>query len=101
MTDVVFNLWFEREYPDLEDTELHIGIYSSEAEARAAIARLSDKPGFRDYAEGFNIYPYTLDSDGWTEGFVSIREGQMIAEGYGPYEDKEESRHFPPIKPWK
>lgn len=30
---VVYDLWFEREYPDLEDTELHIGIYATEADA--------------------------------------------------------------------
>ena len=30
---VVYDLWFEREYPDREDTELHIGIYATEAEA--------------------------------------------------------------------
>jgi homoserine kinase type II len=99
MADIVFNLWYERVYPDREDTELHIGIYSSEAEARAAIERLSDKPGFRDHPEGFNIYPYTLNRDGWTHGFVSILESEMIAKGYAAHEDKEENRHFPPILP--
>ncbi|CAH1649102.1 hypothetical protein BOSEA31B_10308 [Hyphomicrobiales bacterium] len=99
MTGVVFNLWFEREYPDRTDTELHIGIYSSEAEARAAIERLSDQPGFRDFPAGFNIYPYTLNKDGWTSGFVSVSESEMIAEGHEPYEHKEDYRHFPPIRP--
>jgi hypothetical protein len=101
MANVVFSLWYEREYSDREDTELHIGIYSSEAEAKAAITRLSDKQGFRDHPEGFKIYPYTLNLDGWTDGFVSIRESEMIAQGYEPYGDKEQNRHFPPVLPLK
>ncbi|WP_205820829.1 hypothetical protein [Methylobacterium nonmethylotrophicum] len=98
MGNVVFNLWFEREYEDREDTELHIGIYSSEAAARAAIDRLSNKLGFRDYPAGFQIYPYTLDQDGWTDGFISITETDARAEGYSLYM-KPENRHYPPIKP--
>ncbi len=69
---VVYDLWFEREYPDREDTELHIGIYATEADAEAAIGRLRDQPGFRDFPEGFNIYPVTLGLTGWQEGFVTV-----------------------------
>ena len=29
----VYDLWFEREYADREDTELHIGIYEAESDA--------------------------------------------------------------------
>jgi hypothetical protein len=36
--DVVYDLWFTREYPDREDTELHIGIFSSEKAAQDASA---------------------------------------------------------------
>jgi homoserine kinase type II len=67
----VYDLWFEREYADREDTELHIGIYEAESDAVEAIARLRDQPGFRDFPEGFNIYPVTLGLTGWTEGFVT------------------------------
>lgn len=98
MSTVVFNLWVEREYPDREDTELHVGIYSSETTARDAIARLADKPGFRDYPAGFNIYPHTLDRDGWTDGFVSVTEKDAREEGYS-LEAKPENRHYPAIKP--
>lgn len=69
---VVYDLWFEREYPDREDTELHIGIYATEADAAEAIGRLRDQPGFRDFPEGFNIYPKTLGKTGWQEGFVTV-----------------------------
>ena len=67
----VYDLWFEREYPDREDTELHIGIYASEADADQAIATLMSQPGFCDYRQGFNIYPVTLGVTGWQEGFVT------------------------------
>jgi hypothetical protein len=71
MTMIVYDLWYEREYPDREDTELHIGIYATEADAEEAINRLRDKVGFRDFPEGFNIHPTRLGMTGWTEGFVS------------------------------
>ena len=67
---LVYDLWFEREYPDREDTELHIGIYKTEPEAVEAIARLRDQPGFRDFPDGFNIHSVRLGATGWQEGFV-------------------------------
>jgi hypothetical protein len=69
---VVYDLWYEREYPDREDTELHIGIYETEAEATEAIYRLRGQTGFCDFPEGFNIYPVTLGVTGWQEGFVTV-----------------------------
>jgi homoserine kinase type II len=54
---------------DDEDSCKTIGIYSSDEEARAAIVRLRDKPGFRDYPEGFSIGPYPLNKDHWVDGF--------------------------------
>ncbi len=69
--DTVYDLWFEREYPDREDTELHIGIYASESDARDAIASLIGQPGFRDFPEGFKIHPTPLGRTGWREGFVT------------------------------
>ncbi|MDQ0466086.1 homoserine kinase type II [Caulobacter ginsengisoli] len=69
--ETVYDLWFEREYPDREDTELHIGIYATEADAKRAIASLVGQPGFRDYPEGFQIHPTKLGRTGWLEGFVS------------------------------
>jgi hypothetical protein len=66
----VWLLWFEQEFEEGEDTELLIGVYRSECGARAAIERLQDQPGFRDYPQGFGIYERVLDRDSWTEGFV-------------------------------
>ena len=78
--DTVFDLWFEREYPDREDTELHIGIYATEVDATEAISRLRDQPGFRDYPEGFHIHPTPLGLTGWQEGFVTVYYPDMERE---------------------
>jgi hypothetical protein len=45
-------------------------VYSSEPEAKAAIDRLKNQKGFAGFQEGFHIYPYTLNEDHWTEGFI-------------------------------
>ncbi len=70
MSEVVHLLWFVKEMPEgEEDIELLIGVYSSEAEARAAIERVKNQSGFADFHQGFQICPYELDHDHWTEGF--------------------------------
>jgi hypothetical protein len=52
-----------------------IGVYSTDEEARAAVARLSLQPGFRETSGGFHVSRYTVDQDHWTEGFVTVRPG--------------------------
>jgi hypothetical protein len=71
------------EEDDIEDVKL-IGVYSTEEAARAAVVRLDAMPGFSETPkllteddeprEGFEITPYDLDEDGWTEGFVTLRD---------------------------
>src|SRR5579862_6466000 len=68
---VIYDLWFTREYECCEDTELHIGIYALEQDALAAIDRLRDKPGFRDYPDGFEAHATPLGRIGWECGFVT------------------------------
>ena len=68
---IVYDLWFTREYEDREDTELHIGIYASRADADAAIEALKGKPGFRDYLEGFEAHEIVLGQTGWQYGFIT------------------------------
>jgi hypothetical protein len=58
---------------DNEDVKV-IGIYSTDESAKAAVARLSLQPGFRETVGGFHIDRYTLDHDQWTEGFVTWTE---------------------------
>ncbi len=72
MRDTVYLLWFVRERTEGEDTELLIGVYSTEQDAKAAIERLKDKPGFVRHPHGFQIHDRILDKDGWTEGFVRL-----------------------------
>jgi homoserine kinase type II len=69
--DTVYDLWFTREYDHREDTELHIGIYASEADALAVVETLRDKPGFCDHPQGFDIIPAKLGMTSWREGFVT------------------------------
>ena len=57
-----------------------IGVYRTETEARNAIRRLQNLPGFRDHPDlwdpssdgeqkGFTLDEYELDQDNWIEGF--------------------------------
>jgi hypothetical protein len=71
MSDMVHLLWFAKEMPEGEENvELLIGVYSSEAEAKAAHERVKNKRGFGEFQEGFQIAPYQLNRDHWDEGFV-------------------------------
>lgn len=70
LMDTVWLLWFEQEREGADGTEILIGVYRDEQDAKAAAQRLKDEPGFRDYPEGFKAYEYELGRDHWTEGFV-------------------------------
>jgi hypothetical protein len=54
-----------------EDIKM-IGVYSTQALAEQAIARLCVQPGFRDTPEGFHASRYTIDEDHWTQGYVTV-----------------------------
>ena len=71
MSNTVYLLWFCMEMPEGQaDVECLIGVYSSESEARQAIDRVKNAAGFRDFPQGFEICPYELNHDHWTEGYV-------------------------------
>lgn len=67
--------------PDSDDVKL-IGVYRSKAAATMAANRLKGQPGFMDQPKvfyagdgneaGFHINEYRLDSDHWTDGFVTV-----------------------------
>ncbi|HEY1375406.1 MAG TPA: hypothetical protein VGF55_01350 [Gemmataceae bacterium] len=40
-----------------------VGVYSSQAQAALAIARLSRHPSFKDYPKGFQVDAVELDAD--------------------------------------
>jgi tRNA (guanine37-N1)-methyltransferase len=71
MKDGVFLLWYVREWEE-EDTELLIGVYRTEEDAKAAIERLKDKPGFVNKPDGFEYHFYEVGRDGWTEGYARM-----------------------------
>jgi hypothetical protein len=56
MSNVVHLLWFVREGLEIEDAEFLIGVYSNEEQAKSAIQRLRDKPGFVDFPQGFQDF---------------------------------------------
>jgi hypothetical protein len=45
-------------------------VYRTDQDARAAIERLRNQPGFRSFPKGFKIEKYELIKDHWTEGFL-------------------------------
>jgi hypothetical protein len=60
--------------PDTDDEEQSakdIGLYTTEAKAKAAILRLREQPGFRDWPGSFRIFRTPLDRDSWAGGFIS------------------------------
>ncbi|MGO9641253.1 MAG: SPOR domain-containing protein [Candidatus Acidiferrales bacterium] len=63
-------LWYVHAPDSADEDELLIGAYSTEEEAKAAIDRLKDKPGFANAPSGFQIDPYEINRDHWTEGFL-------------------------------
>jgi hypothetical protein len=66
----VFLLWHVHEMDDADDEKL-IGVYRTEADAKAAIERVKNQPGFVDLQEGFTISSYELNRDHWTEGYFT------------------------------
>jgi hypothetical protein len=69
MHATVYLLQHVRECSDGHDDVKVIGVYSTTKAASAAIERLSTKPGFREFPEGFSIDSYEMDRDHWVDGF--------------------------------
>jgi hypothetical protein len=67
----VFLLHHEHEQCGRDEVKL-IGVYSTQADAEAAISRLRNQNGFRDWPEGFTIDPYRVGVDHWIDGFVTV-----------------------------
>jgi len=71
----VYILWHSHPLPQGEDSDLLVGVYSSEQTATAAQSRLSAKPGFVDHPDGFLIEEVAMDEDHWKDGFVTYTYG--------------------------
>jgi hypothetical protein len=67
----VFLLWHTHTFQSEEISDKLIGVFRTDADAQAAIQRLSDKPGFCDEPMGFSIVDYPLNVEHWVEGYVT------------------------------
>lgn len=73
----VFLLEHVHEFDDGHEDMKLIGVFSSEALARAAQQRVASQPGFRDLPEGFCISDHEVDGPvGWPEGYATIQPGE-------------------------
>ncbi|MEN3952841.1 hypothetical protein [Iodidimonas sp. SYSU 1G8] len=77
MREKVFVLYHVRPDDEYADDFKLIGIYKTKRGATAAIKRVADQPGFRDYPLGFEIHPYELGKDHWTEGFGFVSDDEI------------------------
>jgi hypothetical protein len=59
-----------------EDVKL-IGVYSTRTNARAALDRVKDQPGFRQCPEGFEVSEVEVDQSGWLEGYVTVDPSEL------------------------
>jgi hypothetical protein len=71
VTEFLFHVQYDRGYSDGSPYGhwINIGIFATRALAEAAVAKLKNKPGFRDNPHGFSITEARLDCAGWEEGF--------------------------------
>ena len=78
----VYVLQHEHVMEDGREDVKFIGVYSSREHAQAAIARLSQAPGFSDALDGFHIDEYQLDKDQWVEGYSTFTgDCQLTGDG--------------------
>jgi hypothetical protein len=68
----VYVLQHAHSVEDGEEDVKFIGVFSSREKAQAAIARLSQAPGFSDALTGFHIDEYQIDKDHWVEGYSTL-----------------------------
>lgn len=72
MNTVHFLRHVEEKHENAPYTYKTIGVYSTVENARAALRRHANLPGFRDYPERWRICAMTLDREhDWHEGYDS------------------------------
>ena len=75
MTDI-YVLWHCRTDEQGCEHEKMLGIYTTRAKAEEGLALLRDKPGFKDYLDGFEILEGALDETYMLEGFITVQPGE-------------------------
>lgn len=74
--NTVFLLHHVHEFDDGHEDVKLIGVFSTEALARAAQQKVADQPGFRERPAGFSIDEHQVDDHiGWLEGYVTVQQG--------------------------
>ena len=81
----VYLLWYVREWPDGDDTELLIGAFASENDARAASEPLKLQPGFRVAPDLFEVHHYEVGKvQDWSEGYARMQGDVNLAADEAP-----------------
>ena len=77
----VYSVWHfdigpneQAETDDPAQAPVELGVYSSDANATAAIARFRREARFRAFPDGFRIFSAPPDIDHWEGGFISWDE---------------------------
>lgn len=79
MDKVVYQLWHmlpTAEEPE-DGSEKLIGIFDQQHLAEEAIRIVADKPGFKDYPDGFLISEIALNKIQWNDVFISWDEANQ------------------------
>lgn len=78
---IIQGLWHFHAYVlgDVLNAQRHngkfIGIFATEADARQAVARVKEQPGFGDHPDGFHLFPFDVDRSYWAKGFRRAGSG--------------------------
>ena len=70
--DEVFLLWHVHDLGGGDEDAKLIGVYRTRGDAEAAIQRVGSQHGFAETPQGFEICPYRLNEDHWTEGYTTV-----------------------------
>ena len=69
MTTVFYLYHLGERQPSGYRDDKNVGVYSTAENARQAIERYKDKPGFKQHPERWEIREYVVDRDDWVNGF--------------------------------
>ncbi len=72
MNQDYYELWHMRFDDEDRDYDKFLGIYSTRDKAEQGLARLRDKPGFRDHPDNFEIDEGPMNRTSMREGFIVL-----------------------------
>ena len=77
--DSVFMVWYSAGSNDEEEHRI-VGVYATQGDAEAAIARAARCVEFREAPENLVIDQCPIGRDGWVDGFISWDEALSAIE---------------------